>query len=247
MFPYGSTKACQYACTTLEKSGVPCIDHPTPEVTHLLLDVPSFDPDGSLRGGRDLPYILERLPPDVVVIGGNLSHPALVRHKTIDLLKSEEYLAHNAAITADCTLRVAAPLLGTTFADSPTLIIGWGRIGKCLGLLLKQIGCSVTFAVRKETDLAMLHALGFQAVDISRIPAVLPRCRLLFNTAPEPVLHRAALASCKNCVLIDLASKPGIEGENVIWARGLPGIHTPESSGQLIAKTILTICKEESR
>jgi len=31
----------------------------------------------------------------------------------------------------------------------------------------------------------------------------------------------------------------GIEGSHVIWARGLPGKDTPESSGKLIAKTVI--------
>lgn len=46
---------------------------------------------------------------------------------------------------------------------------------------------------------------------------------------------------------IDLASKPGIGGTDVLWARGLPGKFAPESAGKLIAQTILRLLKEEEK
>ena len=246
VYPVGSTDACRYAADILKQDGIRLVDHPSPEVTHLLLDVPSFGADGMLRGGGDLKRILAMLPADVMVVGGNLAHPALLGHPKIDLLKDAQYLAVNAGITADCALQVAAPLLTTTFADSPSLIVGWGRIGKCLGKLLKAVGSDVTIAARKDTDRAMIRALGYHAVDISEISNGLPQCRLLFNTAPEMVLSTEQLAVCKQCVKIDLASKPGMAGDDVVWARGLPGIHAPESSGRLIAETFIRLYKEVS-
>lgn len=246
VYPLGTTAACQYAADNLVHAGVSLVDHPTPEVTHLLLDIPSFGADGMLRSGGDLKKVLEMLPPDITVAGGNLQHSALAAYQTIDLLKDSEYLAMNAAITADCALRVAAPSLTSTFADSPTLIIGWGRIGKCLGQLLKSIGSDVTIAARKASDQAMIQALGFDAVDIDDISAVLSRYRLIFNTVPEIVLNLEQSTVRRHCVKIDLASKPGMEGEDIIWARGLPGVHAPESSGRLIAKTFLKLTGEVS-
>lgn len=240
IYPVGSTAACRYAVSFLARAGIEIVDHPTPDVTHVLLDVPSFASDGTLRGGGDLASILAMLPSKVVVIGGNLKHEALEQYQTMDLLQIPSYLAKNAAITADCALRVAAPLMTTTFLHSPTLIIGWGRIGKCLGHLLRSIGTDVTIAARKTSDRALIQALGYQALNTEEITTALPQFRLLFNTAPELILNKKQLSLCRNCVKVDLASKPGLEADDVIWARGLPGVHTPESSGQLIADTILT-------
>lgn len=238
VYPIGNTPAAQYAAKFLHKAGIALVDHPAPEVTHLLLDVPSFGADGQLRGGGDVEKILQMLPPKITVVGGNLNHPSLGEYQTVDFLQDAEYLAVNAAITADCAMRVAAPLLTRTFADTPTLIIGWGRIGKCLGKLLKSIGADVTIAARKESDRAMLRALGYRAVEIS---APLDGYRLIFNTAPELVANEKQLAVCHSCVKIDLASKRGLAGEDVVWARGLPGIHAPESSGKLIADTFIRL------
>ena len=47
----GTTAACAQAAAVLSDAGLKLVDHPTPEVTHLLLDVPSFASEGALRGG----------------------------------------------------------------------------------------------------------------------------------------------------------------------------------------------------
>jgi dipicolinate synthase subunit A len=141
---------------------------------------------------------------------------------------------------------IALPQLKTTLSGSPALVIGWGRIGKCLAQLLRAVGCPVTVAVRKGKDLATLRSLGYDAVEVTRIPDILTRFRLIFNTAPEPVLSEQQLSLCGNCVKIDLASSPGLLGEEVIRARGLPGKYAPESSGRLIAETLLHYIKEGS-
>lgn len=241
VYPIGTTDATGFALGFLHKAGIPLVDHPTPEVTHLLLDIPSFAPDGKLRGGGSVERILEMLPPQTCVIGGNLRHPGLTGHRCVDFLQDESYLAMNAAITADCALQVAAPQIKTTLSDTPILIIGWGRIGKCLAQMVKSLGANVTVAARKESHRAALRSLGIQAVDMH---ANLTSYRLIFNTAPEPVFSQE-ITHCHNCVKIDLASHKGLAGDDVLWARGLPGIYAPESSGRLIADTFLRFIKEE--
>ena len=241
MYPLGSTPACRWAAKQLAQAGIAMVDHPSPEVTHLLLDVPSFAADGKLRSGGELKPLLRMLPDTITVIGGNLAHPELKDYPVLDLLKDSIYVANNAAITADCALRVAAPKLQTTFAETPALIIGWGRIGKCLGKLLQAMGAKVTVAARKESDRAMLKALGYGALDIPEVPQALGQFDVIYNTVPQKMLTEDLLSPYPKCLKIDLASQPGLEGEDVVIARGLPGLYAPESSGRLIAKTILRL------
>ena len=241
----GSTPAFRHCAASLEDAGMAMIDHPSPEVTHLLLDVPSFRSDGMLRSGQPLEPLLSMLPPEITVVGGNLGHSALDGYKTMDLLQDPEYLARNAAITAECALRVAAPHMPMTLAGCPVLIIGWGRIGKCLGRLLKALGANVTVAARKASDRAMLLALGYIPADTEALKTLLPNYRLLFNTAPYPILSAADLSAFPDCVKIELASKPGLQGRDVIQAKGLPGVYAPESSGKLIAGTFFRLAGEE--
>lgn len=205
--------------------------------THLLLPVPSFEPGGTVKGGILLEDILSQFTPDVTVIGGNLNHPALEGYKTMDLLKDPFYLAENAAITAHCALGLILTGLTVTLPGHEILILGAGRIGKCLATLLKAVGASVTIAARKESDRAMAEALGYRSIAPGNWD--LKRYRIIINTVPAPMLDASDCAP--NALLLDLASVRGITGNNVNWARGLPGVCTPETSGNLIAETVLRL------
>lgn len=237
LLPYGKTEALKYACRQLQKSGFVLTDTPSQAVTHLLLPVPSFEPDGSVKGGGNLAELLSRLPKDITIIGGNLTSVPTGYGK-LDLLQSEIYLSKNAAITAHCAIKLALAQLPCTLDGCPVLVVGWGRIGKCLSKLLAQMGARVTVAARKETDRAMLVALGYRAITINQIAP--EQYRVIFNTAPQLLLPDCIAGALK----IDLASKPGITGPDVIWARGLPNKDAPESSGALIAEHIANYLTE---
>lgn len=235
----GDTDALRTAQNILQKS---CcfLDHPSPDLTHLLLPVPSFAPDGTIKGGGSVGELLCMLPENITVIGGGLNRSELSGHPTIDLLEDEGYLAGNAAITAHCALKLALNHLPVTLEDCSVLVIGWGRIGKCLARLLKAVGADVTIAARKEADRAIARALGYNAESPSLPHRTLSQYRVIFNTVPAPVLSEDRIAHCRpDCLMIDLASSPGIAGDGVLWARGLPSRDAPESSGALIANTVL--------
>lgn len=239
----GGSPALTAAADLLRRKGCNVVDAPGDNVTHLLLSVPSFESDGNLKGGGRLEDILEKLPADVTILGGNLACPG---YQTVDLLKDELYLAENAAITAHCAVKQALSRLPATVQGAHVLIIGWGRIGKCLAELLKAMGANVTVAARKETDRAMLRALGYDTEDTAKLSYGLMRYRVIFNTVPVPVLSEGQAAHCRrDCLKIDLASKPGIAAGDVIWARGLPGKDAPETSGELIARTVLRLARSK--
>lgn len=214
-------------------------DKPAPDVTHLLLPVPSFEKDGRIRGGGLLENILADLPESITVIGGNLSHPALAGYNCLDLLRDGEYVARNAALTADCAIRVAGAHLPAAFDGCPVLVVGWGRIGKCLAARLKALDADVYVAARKAEDRNMLRALGYGTENTERLAN---SYRVIFNTAPAPVLTAATLP--RDTIKIELASTDGLCGSDVIIARGLPGKMLPQSSGKLIADTVIRILKE---
>ena len=191
----GGTAAARYAGEYLGNFYIDLAERSGSDVGAVLLDVPSFAPDGTLRMGESVENLLAQLPPDVTVCGGNLDHPALDNYRCIDFLKDAQYQAENAYITAEC---------------------------------------------------AVCRGLGYAAVDTARMAETLGKYRLILNTAPEKLLTKEQLAQCHpDCVKIDLASRTGMEGDSVIVARGLPGVHMPESSGRLIAETYVRLCREE--
>lgn len=224
IYPASSTPAVAIAAQFLDEHGVSVVATPG-NATHYLYSVPT---------PKDIPY-----PSGATVIGGNLEH--LGNAPKLDLLQDMHYLAKNAAITAHCAICLGAEALPDTFQKLPVLIIGWGRIGKCLAAQLKAVGCRVSVAARREQDRAMLEALGYGAVTMMQLPQAAKTCRLLYNTAPAPVLDTEGLS----CISIDLASVQGLMGSNVIPARGLPGKMAPEAAGRLMGDTIIRLLKEE--
>lgn len=236
IYTAGSSPALTFAAGHLEQYGCPFTDTPSDAVTHLLLPVPSLDGDGSIRGGGKLDELLQKLPRDVCVLGGNL--PDMGR-PTYDLLQDEAYVAENAYITAHCAVRLVMDRLPAALRGCDILVIGWGRIGKCLAALFKGLEANVTVAARKESDRAMLSALGYRAVPTEGLSG--EGFRVIVNTAPVMVLP----APPSGCLKIDLASRPGIGGEDVLWARGLPGLYAPEASGDLIARTVRKYLEKE--
>lgn len=240
----GNIPALAFACQNLLQQGFEISPQPAPDVTHLLLPVPSFEADGRIRGGGIMAHILADLPEDVTVVGGNLSAPILHNYCTIDLLQDAQYVAENAAITADCAIRVAREQMNTVWRKCPVLIIGWGRIGKCLADQLRALGADVAVAARKDADLAILQALGYRPENIRSLD--LSPYRVIFNTVPTAVLSREQCKVCDpGCIKIELASKPGIDDLSVISALGLPAKYAPETSGKLIADTFVRLLQRK--
>ena len=227
------TAAVSHAIQHLQQAGCTFTDAPGETVTHLLLPVPSF----LSKAGGDLEKILGHLPENVCIFGGNL--PKLPGYRVYDLLQDPFYLAENAYITAHCALRLLMKHLPIPLRGCKILVVGWGRIGKCLAALLKALEADVTVAARKETDRGILSALGYRTLDTENVPC--DNFRVVFNTAPAAI----TLKNSDTCLKIDLASLPGITGEDVIWARGLPGKDAPEASGALIARTVLRLLHRE--
>ena len=228
-----------YACKALARQGVIFTEKPE-MADFLLLPVPSLDDGGYIRGGGSAAVLAEKLEPSAAVIGGKLEGNIFPGRRCIDLLDDPFFAAENAHITACCAVRLAMERLPVILTGLPVLVIGWGRIGKCLSLLLKALGTQVTVAARKETDRAMAASLGFDTLDISQ--AQPEGYRLIFNTVPCMVLPQCP----GNGLKLDLASRRGLGGLDTAWERGLPGRLAPESTGELIARRVLAILEKES-
>lgn len=167
-----------------------------------------------------------------------------------DYLLREELAVLNAVPTAEGALQLALEELPVTIFGLDVLIIGYGRISKVLSVILKAMGANVTVSARKFSDLAWIQINGFTPIQTADISQVIEKSQLIFNTVPAWVLDEALLSKVKkDCLLIDLASKPGgIDFETAkklnlktIWALSLPGKVAPISAGKIIFDTIQNI------
>jgi dipicolinate synthase subunit A len=131
--------------------------------------------------------------------------------------------------------------------------LGFGRIGKILARMLLGIGANVTVEARKYQDLAWIKSYGYNGVHLNQLEKVIGNYDVIFNTIPSVILDTEILSKIKkDCLVIDLASKPGgvdfemarDMGLKVIWALSLPGKVAPNTAGNIIKDTIFNIIDE---
>lgn len=174
--------------------------------------------------------------------------------KVIDYMEREELAVLNAIPTAEGAVKIAMEELPITIHSSECLCLGYGRVGKILARTLYSLGANVCVAVRKHRDLAYIKAYGYEGVMISKAIENLGKYDVVFNTVPSMIVDSTWLREVRDdCLIIDLASKPGgVDfaaaeklGKKVIWALSLPGKAAPLTAGMIIKDTISNILSEQ--
>lgn len=171
----------------------------------------------------------------------------------VDYYDREELQVTNAQLTAEGAIQRAMEETDFALHGSKCLVIGFGRIGKILARTLQSLGAQVTVSGRKYADMAWAQSLGFQWAWTDRLDQSLEQTDILFNTVPSPVLDRILLQRLqKDCLLLELASRPGGIDETaarqlklrLLQAPGLPGAAAPRSAAAAIRDSIYHILEE---
>ena len=147
----------------------------------------------------------------------------------------ENFLEANSRLTAEAVL----PFLqqdGQSVSDNPVTVLGFGRLGRALAVMLKSLGVAVEVLVRRQAVFNDIQAVG-------AVPGLLekgPHHPVIINTIAAPVVQLQWLSS--EMQYIELASPPyGADpellretGAHYIMGSGLPGRYFPVSSGRLL-------------
>jgi len=173
--------------------------------------------------------------------------------KSADYFKREEMQVLNAIPTAEGAIQIAMEEIPITIHNSNVIVLGYGRIGKILAKMLYGIGANVYVEARNYSDLAWIKNYGYIPIHQRELKTYLPRMNVVFNTIPQMILNKELLKSINsNCIIIDLASKPGgvdLEAAKeleikAITALGLPGKVAPVTAAMVIKNTIYNIIEE---
>lgn len=165
----------------------------------------------------------------------------------VDVLKFEELTVLNSIPTAEGAIQIAMEKSDITIHNSKCLVLGFGRIGKILAKMLLGIGAKVYCEARKEHDIAWIESYGYNAIHLNELNKHLSEFDFIFNTIPYLILDKSNLNLVKqDCILIDLASKPGgidFEEANRLhlkndWALALPGKVAPKTAAKYIYEII---------
>lgn len=193
-----------------------------------------------------------------ILICGNVSEEIISYTKNnnvkiIDVMKIEELAILNTIATAEGAIKIIISNTDTIIHGKNILILGFGRVAKTLAKKLDSISAKVSCAARKNEDLAWIRTLGYNAVNINNIGNNLNKYDIIINTVPQMILSEEKMKYIKqDCLLIDLASKPGgIDQEvaknkkiNSIWALALPGKIAPVSTAKYIKDIIYNELKK---
>ena len=218
----------------------------------VLLPVPALQTGERICGTDALPLeaVRQSLRPGARIFGGKLTPGLFPGHIQYDYLHDEPLTVQNAALTAEAAVALALESMPAGLSGSRVLIIGFGRIGKCLARKLYALGAAVTVSSRKPADRAWCNALGYQTEQTGAYARGLSQYACVFNTVPAPVLDAAQLSQLR-CPVLDLASAPGGLPAGIdppeTWhhAAGLPGRFAPERAARILKETILRILSEE--
>ena len=184
--------------------------------------------------------ILDQFSPHSFLCGGRVDEESaeLARRRGLaihDYFAREELAVANAVPTAEGAVQLAMEHLPITIHGSKVLVIGFGRVG------------------RLTAQRFQAQAMGFGGEHLAQLEGWLCGYDLIVNTVPARVLGREALEDVKpDCLILDLASKPGgvdlaAAGElglTVVWALSLPGKVAPVTAGAAIRNTIYNMLRE---
>lgn len=225
----------------------------------VILPVPLCNPGGTLNcPGAEIPAteLLAKFRRGQDVFAGLVPNEIKLQAQAAgirlrDYMEWEPMAIANAAATADAALCLTVGETRDTLAGKRCLVLGFGRIGKLLCQRLRGAGADAAAAARNPNDRAWIRALGYAALDISRLAGRLAYFQIVYNTVPAPILGAELLRELPpDCFLMDLASKAGIDadaasgrGLSCVWARGLPGKVVPRGAAAILRDTALSLLK----
>lgn len=166
----------------------------------------------------------------------------------VEFREADEFAIMNSIPSAEGAIQMAMEATPVTIFGSRCLVLGFGRTGRSLALLLQGLRARVEVAARCDSHLAWIEVSGHQPVAFAHLAEAASDAEIIFNTVPAPVLTRDVLSRCRRgAVIIDVATAPGGTdwsaakefGIKALLAPGLPGKVAPVTAGNIIAKTVV--------
>ncbi len=170
-------------------------------------------------------------------------------YRVFDLAKDEALTVKNALLTAEGALSLFMTARDASVLGSRVLVLGSGRVAKCVCRVFSALGSNVTVAARRREALAWAELFYKGAVPLTQGEPLgrefLSSFDAVLNTVPARVVPVDALS--RGALYIELASPPyGVDieaakavGVDVRLASGLPGKYAPVSAARIIADCVI--------
>ena len=168
--------------------------------------------------------------------------------KAVDLMVQEEVAVYNTIATAEGAVAEAIIKYPGNLRKSRCMVLGYGRCGQTLTMLLKGMGCQVYVCEKMPAQAARAAVQADAVFGLEELEGFLTESDLIFNTVPAPVLTKKRISRIKpSACIFDLASAPGgtdfdaaeEQGISAWLLPGLPGRYAPEASAEGLVHFIL--------
>lgn len=200
----------------------------------------------------DIGELVSKIPEGTLICVGGTE--ALPEGRYIeDYAARESFAVSYAALASEGAVELAMAGSDRALYNSRALVLGYGRLGKILSARLAALGARVTAAARREGDLAMASAMGYDAVSLAALDGKLGAFDYIFNTVPAPVLNTKRLAEIRcGAFMAELAGEPGgfdvlkaeTLGIRAVSAAALPGKCAPQAAAELMRDAVYAVMEE---
>ena len=193
----------------------------------------------------------DKLPDKCIFFGGAIPSEIYKFSGSIpvyDYFTFEDVAISNAIPTAEGAIQTAMSESDRTVFASSVLVVGCGRCGKALALMLKGMGANVSVTYRKSEDRAKLNCLALNAMPFEDMENAVSDFDFIFNTVPAEIIDKTVLNNVnKNTLVIDIAQAPGgvdypyaaEKGIKALYCPALPGRVAPYTAAKILKNAIL--------
>lgn len=166
----------------------------------------------------------------------------------INYFKNESVTVDNARLTAVGFLKELLMFETEDILRKKALVTGFGRVSQAVCRILSANGVEVSVAARNESQRHCAKTNGYCAYDIDDATKKLSKYDYVINTVPLTLFSSEDIKNAgEKTAFFELASalidKSKYTPKAYIECKGMPGKHTPESAGRVIADFIESYCK----
>lgn len=167
--------------------------------------------------------------------------------KVIDLYADEAFARRNALPSAEGAIYALMRERVEMLSGAHVLIVGFGRLGQALALMLNGMGAHVRVAARRAESRALASMMGCEAVDMDALHLAVKGVSAAFNTVPARVMgERVLLNMDADAIIVETASAPyGVDfdsaralGVRVLREGAIPGRYCPRTAAAIILDAI---------
>ncbi len=170
-----------------------------------------------------------------------------------DYYNRDEFSLKNAEPTAMGVLSYVMNHSVVTASKMKVLVIGYGKCGRAVSKIFRDLGATVTASSRKYISLAQAESDGCGACLLKDVYNYVNNADVIVNTVPIKILNNSFIDRiADNAIVIDISSAPyGFDydyaksvGKKITLMPSIPGKYFPKTAGEIIADTIINIIEE---